>query len=523
MTRPLAVLAAAVAVAASGCAGADGRRGSALRGGSVEVAVTAPLRVLDPARAGTPTEIALVRAAYATLYRRKVGPGGRVRLVPALAGALPESRAGGRVLRVRLRDGVRFSDGRPLRAADVARTIARIVRGGGGRARAFAAVRGWQSVASGRAERLAGLVARDKGRVLEIHLARPDATLPWALAEPWSGVVPATTPLAQLARGAPPASGPYRVRFTGAGPRAGAVLVRRRGLRVPGFGPAFLDRIETVTVTRDPISLALRNRVDLASAVPARGRLPILRSTYSDRYRDVQTGAVAYIFLDPRSWPFGDRRVRRAIAAALDYDKLSRLALGFVDASCDLLPAGVLGHRGDAACGAAARADEPRPDDAQRVLADAGVTAARVTVAAAADWRIVPVAREYVRTLRGLGLDARLRVVPAPVLGRRLAGRTPRLQTAVAAARPVVAHPYYLLRELPTVDRATRRALARLRRHGGSEEDWQRLVDRALEEGWLVPLGAVRRPLLLSQRIDTASCLALDPLDGVDLARLCLR
>ncbi|SEH14106.1 ABC transporter substrate-binding protein [Thermoleophilum album] len=502
-----------------GCGDGERRVGSALSGGSAEVALSAPVREFDPARLRSRTLLELAAAAYAPLYRRVDGDGG-VQLEPVLARSLPKTSDDRRTLVIELRPGLRFADGRPLRARDAAATIERLVRFGGERARAFSAIDGWGAFARGKVRRLRGVSAR--GLRLQLRLRHPDVTLPWVLAEPWSGIVPAATD-ARGSRTQPPSASGLYAAFLRRQRGGSLVLVRRRRLQLKPLGPGYLDRIEASAVSGDALNLALRDRVDVVERRADRERIPILRSTYADRYRDVPTRAVAYLFLNPRLWPFGDRRVRRAVALALDYAKIRRLALGFLDGSCDPLPEGVLGHRGDGFCARGARGGAPRPDDAQRILADAGVLGAPVTVWAERSAVTFAVAREYARTLNELGFRVRLRLLGAASFRRALPRLWTRAQTGLAVVDPQLVHPYAYLAQLRLLDPVARRELAVLRRQADDAEPWQGLFDRVLGEGWVVPLGTLRSPLLLSRRIDVDACLRVDPLDGLDYARLCLR
>ncbi|MEM9067863.1 MAG: ABC transporter substrate-binding protein [Myxococcota bacterium] len=90
-------------------------------GGVLRVPGTAGLRLPDPTDVRTPLEATVVAGVYDTLYTLR---GNRV--VPSLAAALPEME--GDIARVRLRQGIRRHDRRPLTARDVVRAFRPLLR-----------------------------------------------------------------------------------------------------------------------------------------------------------------------------------------------------------------------------------------------------------------------------------------------------------------------------------------------------------------------------------------------------------
>jgi peptide/nickel transport system substrate-binding protein len=86
---------------------------------------------VDPAfcnLAGNPQFIGL---AYDTLVTFQKSPSSDgLRLVPDLALAIPAATDGGTTYAFRIRPGIRYSDGEPLRASDFRRAIERLFRVG---------------------------------------------------------------------------------------------------------------------------------------------------------------------------------------------------------------------------------------------------------------------------------------------------------------------------------------------------------------------------------------------------------
>jgi peptide/nickel transport system substrate-binding protein len=170
-------------------------------GGEIAIALPATPRELDPARASAPADVAAARAVHATLL--EIDPTGALR--PGLLASLPEVEADGRVLHLRLRPGLRFHDGTPLTAADVAASLARLLAPATASPHAWLAwpIDGAELVRDGRAVALPGVQVLSETE-LRVTLAVPLREFVFALASLPTAVVP---------RGAPRGvgAGPFRL------------------------------------------------------------------------------------------------------------------------------------------------------------------------------------------------------------------------------------------------------------------------------------------------------------------------
>jgi peptide/nickel transport system substrate-binding protein len=148
-------------------------------GGELRVALPVPPRVADPALAREPQDLWLARALHAT----PLGFQGTGELGPGLLERVPEPQQGGRTFQLTLRDGLRFSDGTPLTARDLAASLARLLRPEVGSPHAWVAValQGADEVVAGRAAALPGVQVLSD-RELLVTLAFPFPAWPAALA-----------------------------------------------------------------------------------------------------------------------------------------------------------------------------------------------------------------------------------------------------------------------------------------------------------------------------------------------------
>ena len=149
-------------------------------GGSVHAALGSAPASLDPL-AGEPGDLEVAQLVYDTPFRVD---GGKPR--PLLALSLDDAGSHARLI---LRSDVKFHDGTPLTAADVAASLERAIKSPGG----------WMlaPITSARA------VAAD---VVELQLSRPAPDLPLLLSTPAAAVLPGGAP-----RPKPVGSGPFAV------------------------------------------------------------------------------------------------------------------------------------------------------------------------------------------------------------------------------------------------------------------------------------------------------------------------
>lgn len=317
---------------------------------------------LDPAAAGDATSAAVIAQVFEGLTA--IDPEGTPR--PALAAGW-ELRDDGRTVVFTLREGLRFSDGSPLTGSDVRRSWLRVIDpvAPSPLASLLYDVVGARAYATG--EGTADEVAiRAVGRTVEVGLMRPAGDFPAIAASPTLAVVPPAV-------GRDPAALQPGPGFVGSGGYVFAELVVD-GLRLEAnshywAGAPAIAHVTLVTGTggRSTVDLFSNGELDWAPVAefdaswlaydPELG--PSLR-----RWADL---AVTYYGFETRRPPFDDARVRRAFAAAVDWERIVALVDGPDGLpATSMVPPGIPG-----------RSEErfmPRfdPEGARRLLAEAG-------------------------------------------------------------------------------------------------------------------------------------------------------
>jgi len=291
VTRRAALLVALI-LASAAAAVAQGLQANVPPGIRREVRVGVPglPAALDPGAALEGATPLVARQVYDTLVTYREGT---TDVEPALATRWSVSRDG-LVWSFTLRDGVKFHDGTPLTAPEVAASFARLLR-----AEAGAAPTVWASLFRGTPGVVREVRAPD-ARTVQLALVQPYAPLLTALAHPALGI----------ARGADPArsigTGPYRVVDATAG---------RLALEaVPGHwaGPQKSERIVFLDIATDDQAEAELDAKMLDIWFPA---APPRRAEGALSIPGLRVG---YLAFQTEKEPFSRRKVRQAVATALD-------------------------------------------------------------------------------------------------------------------------------------------------------------------------------------------------------------
>ena len=169
---------AGVAVAPGGIWISSRAGAAAHHGGTLRV-VTSPETIdsLDPALAYLPTSWQVVSITNDGLvgFKRASGIEGGT-LVPDLAVSLPKPSDGGKTYTFQLREGVRYSNGAPVRVGDVRRGLERNYRLKGPGAPYYSGIVGSEACAKrpARCVLSRGIVSDDAAGTVTFHLTAPD-------------------------------------------------------------------------------------------------------------------------------------------------------------------------------------------------------------------------------------------------------------------------------------------------------------------------------------------------------------
>lgn len=301
-------------------------------GGTLRFSTHNGVSTLDPALANDEVAPWLFHPLLDTLV--DYAPGS-IQLIPRLAESW-EVSSDERTYRFRLRDGLRYEDGRPIVAADFKYALERPLQLETSPLRQYLAA--LDCGGAGTADVCPGIrVLGD--RELEIRLAKPDRTFIYILAMKLSA--PLRKDYAEAAgdqlRRRPLASGPYRLVDWIEGQR----VVLERNPHYRDKSRQHLDRIVMLELVPRDVQFLMfeRGELDTAERLSAPDLLWV--ASRADWAPYIQHVAQLNVFgsrMDTRHPPFTDRRVRQALNYALHKDYTTKLLTGTSQPAHGILP-----------------------------------------------------------------------------------------------------------------------------------------------------------------------------------------
>lgn len=347
----LSVLAASVHPAASA-------------GGRPLIYLGGEIGTLDPAFISDATDVQLLLQLYTGLTR--IGEDGSVYGSLASDWTISDE---GRTYTFTLRDGLRFSDGSPLTAADVRRSWLRVLDPATG-----SLAPDVLTIIDGAAEWLVGQGSEDQVGIeapsdttLVVHLRHAASFFPAIAATPTAAVVPATadaTPNWQTVTDFV-GSGPYVIDHL-----ADTTLVLDANPSYVAGSPPIseVDWLQSID-TSVPDAFA-NEAVDLVNVSPGDATWIAYDDQLGPYLHQAAALSVQYFGFDTSKPPFDDVRVRRAFLLALDRPRLVDLSAGAAATAATSLVPPALWADG-------VPTDEAAdPDAARRLLHDAGYDSA---------------------------------------------------------------------------------------------------------------------------------------------------
>jgi peptide/nickel transport system substrate-binding protein len=306
-------------------------------------------------------------------YRRTGGLAGS-ELVPDLATALPGPTDGGRTYTFRLRDGIRYSTGVPVRPEDFRHELERVLMLGIGYPLSFyKGIVGARKCmvpnpnvntvrpAGGHCNLDRGITVDDAQHTVTFHLIAPDPDFLYKLAFPWADAVPATTPDRDMGLTPLPATGPYvtqsitatRVRAPGGAPFAFHTWTLVRNSRFREWSSdaqpdGYPNRIVMINDrSPDPATSEVeRGAVDVLLGVPAT-RVRELELRYTNQLHSTTDPDMFAFVLNTRIPPFDRLAARRAVNYAINRARTVALAGSRLVArpTCQILPPTIAGYQ----------------------------------------------------------------------------------------------------------------------------------------------------------------------------------
>ena len=351
----MVVAAVTVGMAACGSDSDDssgGGSGGEAKGGSIKIGTVGP-DSYDPALLQTIQASQAVTPAYSSLLTYKhVGGAEGATLEPGLAESLPKVTNGGKTYEFKLRKGLKYSDGAPVKASDFAHSMKRVIALKGPYSSFYTGIAGgqeFQEKGDNNAE-IPGIVTDDATGSIKVTLEEPDGKFPFAIGQVWAALVsPKTAPIKSLTEKPPPGVGPYKL--TVQDPSREFTLTRNKFFPAGGIGSIPAGKVDTIKgVVSDNVSKMTQDvidgKLDFMTEDPTGDQLPQVRQQYKDRIRqDPNPPNTYYFFLNVDLPPFDKLDARKAVNYAIDSNALVRVFGGRLTPGCTFLPPAVQGYK----------------------------------------------------------------------------------------------------------------------------------------------------------------------------------
>jgi peptide/nickel transport system substrate-binding protein len=344
-----AVLAAASLCLPIAAGGADGVPGPTEARGSFSSFPD----YMDPQLAYTSEGWTAMYDTYIPLltYRHASGKAGS-EIIPGLAKSLPRISDGGRKYTLVLRKGLRYSNGKPVKATDFEHAVERLFKLFSGGSVFYTDIVGARHYMRTRRGDIGGIVANDRSGRIVIRLVRPKGDFIDALALMFAAPVPPGTPDFDQTTSPPPGTGPYVI--TGSKPGLGWSYFRNpqwaphNARMLPQLPSGHLDKIQIAVIPNaaEQVSQVEEGKLDFMFSPAPGNRWAELEAKFGGtQFRAEPTLSTYYFWMNARKAPFDDVSVRRAVNYALDRSALQRIYLGQILPTQQVLPPFMPGYK----------------------------------------------------------------------------------------------------------------------------------------------------------------------------------
>lgn len=344
-------LAAVAAIGLAACGSSSSTEGR--EGGTLKGAYASFPDYLDPALSYTAEGWTAMYDTYLPLltYKHASGTEGS-EVVPALAKELPKISKDGKTYTLFLRKGLKYSDGKPVKASDFPYSVERMFKLNSPGSPFYSSIVGAEKFAETKRGGISGIKANDKTGEIKIELEKPRGTFVNELGLLFVALVPQGTPAHNLTATPPPATGPYMI--TKSEPGRGWSYARNpawtktNAKLIPEVPSGHVDKIEISVIRNNSteVNELERGKVDWMQNPPP----PDLYSKVKEKYEGSQlrvenTVSTYYFWMNMQKPPFNDPKVRQAVNYALNSEAFERIYSGQLKGLHQILPPGMPGHK----------------------------------------------------------------------------------------------------------------------------------------------------------------------------------
>jgi peptide/nickel transport system substrate-binding protein len=433
----LGVLAAPLTISA--CGGGE----ETTEGGEINGTLTSFPDYLDPQLSYTVEGWEGLWNTYIPLltYAHESGQAGG-EVIPGLAEDLPEVSEDGKTYTLTLRDGMKYSDGTPIKASDFKFAVERMFDVNSGGSGFYTDIVGAADYQKGKANDISGIETNDDTGEITIHLESANSTYPFILAMMFVAPVPQDTPDEDQTKNPPPSSGPFMI--TNVKPGRSYTLERNPNFQTvldagADIPDAHVDTInvEEVKSNSTQVTDIEQNKTDFMVDPPIADRLQEVESQYSDRFRLEDSINTYYFWMNTQQPPFDDVKVRQAVNYAIDPEALQRIFGGRLDIGQTILPPAMAGYKDYELY------PGPDLDKAKQLLEEANPSDTDITVWTDDEPDRKRIGQYYADVLTDLGFNVDLKIIAGDIYFTTIGNlKTPNLDTGFSDWFQDFPHPH---------------------------------------------------------------------------------
>ncbi|MGN6256353.1 MAG: ABC transporter substrate-binding protein [Solirubrobacterales bacterium] len=348
------VVAAVAALGLVSCGGGSstGGGGEGKQGGILNATYASFPDYMDPQLSYTAEGWTAMGEVYIPLltYKHAEGQEGSV-VVPGLAKEMPKVSNGGKTYTLFLRKGLKYSNGKPVKASDFPYAVERLFRVNSGGSPFYTSIVGAEKFAETKQGGIPGIKTNDKTGEIKIELEKPRGTFPFELALMFVAPVPKGTPNEDLSANPPPATGPYVI--TKSQPGRGWEYERNpywakaNSKAMPEYPTGTVDGAK-ITIVRNPqtqVNDIEQGKYDWMQNPPPADRYTEVKEKFEGtQFRVEPTISTYYFWMNTQKPPFNDPKVRQAVNYAVDPAALERIYSGQIKSTHQILPPGMPGY-----------------------------------------------------------------------------------------------------------------------------------------------------------------------------------
>ena len=285
---------------------------------------------MDPAQAYTGQSWSLMYHVYETLvtYPHLPGKAGG-RIVPDLAQAMPRISKNGRTYTFVLRKGLRYSNGKPVRASDFKYSIKRLYISNSQGVGFYENIVGAKHFETTLKGDIPGIITNNAKRTVIFKLVTPRGDFLSILALIFASPVPTGTPNSDQSSNNLPSTGPYHI--INYVQNVGGTLVRNKYFKPSRFVPRPNPDKITVKLTGDAsaaIDQVTRGQAEYTEEAIPPDRLGTIESQHKRFLRLYASANTYYFWMNTRSPVFRKLKARQAVEWAINRSFLAKSIYG---------------------------------------------------------------------------------------------------------------------------------------------------------------------------------------------------